>query len=96
MDPDDDVAPGEDIDLDAQEIHTLTGQHVTNAVAEEMAAEAEASGSITISVARYNAMIEELEDLKDRLSVHERTGDTVSAQELTEQLRLQRDHEQRG
>lgn len=42
MDPKDyEADPADDIDLDQAEIHTVTSQHVTNARAEQMAADAE-------------------------------------------------------
>lgn len=42
MDPKDhETDPADDIDLDRAEIHTVTGQRVTNAGAERMAADAE-------------------------------------------------------
>lgn len=34
----------------------------------------------------YHALLEEIEDLKDRLSVHERTGVTISADKLQAKL----------
>jgi len=44
-----------------------------------------------IGAARYEALLEEIEDLKDRLSVHERTGVTVSASKLRAELGLAAD-----
>jgi hypothetical protein len=42
MDPKDyEMNPAEDIDLDEQEVHTVTGRRVTSGVAAAMAAEAE-------------------------------------------------------
>lgn len=36
----------------------------------------------------YDDMIEELEDLRDRISVHERTGVTIPAEQLAAELGL--------
>lgn len=44
--------------------------------------------AIVIGAARYDAMCEEIEDLRDRLSVHERTGVTISAGKLRAELGL--------
>ncbi|QDF19772.1 RelB-like antitoxin [Mycobacterium phage LilSpotty] len=44
--------------------------------------------AVLISMERYEALHEELEDLRDRLSVHERTGVTVSADKLMAELGL--------
>ncbi len=38
--------------------------------------------AVIVSADRYNALLEEMEDLKDRLSVHERTGVTIPAEKL--------------
>lgn len=35
-----------------------------------------------------DALLEEIEDLRDRLSVHERTGDTIPADKLMTDLGL--------
>jgi antitoxin StbD len=42
--------------------------------------------AILISAARFEALIEEMEDLKDRLSVHEREGVTIAAEKLWAEL----------
>ncbi|MGU3650668.1 type II toxin-antitoxin system Phd/YefM family antitoxin [Mycolicibacterium sp. A43C] len=42
--------------------------------------------AILISVKRYDALLEEVEDLKDRVSVHERDGVTVSLDNLVAEL----------
>ena len=42
-----------------------------------------APAAVLVSAERYGALLEEVEDLKDRLSVHERTGDTIPATELS-------------
>ncbi|HEX5255609.1 MAG TPA: type II toxin-antitoxin system prevent-host-death family antitoxin [Mycobacterium sp.] len=44
--------------------------------------------AVIVSADRYQAMLEELEDLKDRLSVHERTDVTISADKLAVELGL--------
>jgi antitoxin StbD len=44
--------------------------------------------AVIVSAERYDALLDELEDLKDRLSVHERTGVTVSAEKLMAELGL--------
>jgi prevent-host-death family protein len=44
--------------------------------------------AVILSVDRYEAMLEEVEDLKDRLSIHERTGVTISAEKLAAELGL--------
>lgn len=42
--------------------------------------------AIMVGAERYDALLEEIEDLKDRLSVHERTGVTVPAEKLWAEL----------
>lgn len=37
---------------------------------------------------RADALVEEFDDVKDRLSVHERTGDTIPANKLMTDLEL--------
>jgi antitoxin StbD len=44
--------------------------------------------AVIVSADRYEAMLEEIEDLKDRLSVHEREDVTVSADKLAAELGL--------
>lgn len=44
--------------------------------------------AVLISADRYDALPEEIEDLRDRLSVHERTGVTISADKLSAELGL--------
>ncbi|WP_235852811.1 type II toxin-antitoxin system Phd/YefM family antitoxin [Mycobacterium interjectum] len=44
--------------------------------------------AVMVSADRYSAMLEEIEDLKDRLSVHERTGVTVSFHDLAAEIGL--------
>lgn len=44
--------------------------------------------AVILSADRYEAMLEEVEDLKDRLSIHERTGVTISADKLAVELGL--------
>jgi prevent-host-death family protein len=44
--------------------------------------------AVLVSAERYDDLLEELEDLRDRLSVHERTGVTVSADKLMAELGL--------
>ncbi|QLL07127.1 type II toxin-antitoxin system prevent-host-death family antitoxin [Mycobacterium vicinigordonae] len=44
--------------------------------------------AIIIGAARYDSMRDEIEDLRDRLSVHERTGVTISASKLRAELGL--------
>ncbi len=42
--------------------------------------------AMLLSAERYEALLEEIEDLKDRLSVHERDGVTVSFDNLMSEL----------
>jgi prevent-host-death family protein len=44
--------------------------------------------AVILSMDRYEAILEEVEDLKDRLSIHERTGVTISADKLAAELGL--------
>ncbi|KLI05806.1 type II toxin-antitoxin system Phd/YefM family antitoxin [Mycolicibacterium senegalense] len=44
--------------------------------------------AVLVSAERYDALLEELEDLRDRLSVHERSGITISADKLMAELGL--------
>ncbi|MGH3635870.1 type II toxin-antitoxin system prevent-host-death family antitoxin [Mycobacterium sp.] len=44
--------------------------------------------AVIVSADRYESLLEEIEDLKDRLSVHERTGVTISAEKLAAELGL--------
>lgn len=44
--------------------------------------------AVLISVERYDDLLEELEDLRDRVSVHERSGVTISADKLMAELGL--------
>ncbi len=44
--------------------------------------------AVIVSADRYEAMLEEIEDLKDRLSVHEREGVAISADKLAAELGL--------
>jgi antitoxin StbD len=44
--------------------------------------------AVIVSADRYEALLDELEDLKDRLSVHERTGVTIPAEKLLIELGL--------
>ena len=44
--------------------------------------------AVIVSADRYEAILEEIEDLKDRLSVHERTGVTIPAEKLMAELGL--------
>lgn len=44
--------------------------------------------AVLISAERYDSILEELEDLRDRLSVHERSGVTISADKLMAELGL--------
>ncbi|OCB56280.1 addiction module antitoxin [Mycobacterium vulneris] len=44
--------------------------------------------AVLISAERYDSILEELEDLRDRLSVHERSGVTISADKLMTELGL--------
>ncbi|BBZ48830.1 type II toxin-antitoxin system Phd/YefM family antitoxin [Mycobacterium heidelbergense] len=44
--------------------------------------------AVLVGAGRYDAMLEEIEDLRDRLSVHERTGVTVEAGKLWAELGL--------
>ncbi|WKW86429.1 hypothetical protein SEA_SHROOMBOI_43 [Mycobacterium phage ShroomBoi] len=47
--------------------------------------------AVLISVERYESLQEELEDLRDRLSVHERSGVTVSVDKPMAELGLSTD-----
>ncbi|CQD07376.1 Phd_YefM [Mycobacterium europaeum] len=42
--------------------------------------------AVVVSAERYEAILEEIEDLRDRLSVHERSGVTASADKLSADL----------
>lgn len=44
--------------------------------------------AVIVAADRYEALLEEIEDLKDRLSVHERTGVTIPADKLAAELGL--------
>jgi antitoxin StbD len=44
--------------------------------------------AVLLSADRYDGLMEELEDLRDRLSVYERSGVTVSADKLMAELGL--------
>lgn len=44
--------------------------------------------AVLVGAERFDALLEELEDLKDRVSVHERGGVTVSADKLAAELGL--------
>jgi prevent-host-death family protein len=44
--------------------------------------------AVVVSTRRYNALLEEIEDLKDRLSVHERDGVTVGLDKVIAELGL--------
>lgn len=52
--------------------------------------------AVLISAERYDALLEEIEDLKDRLSVHERDGVTVSLDHLVAELGIAEDIEQKS
>jgi antitoxin StbD len=41
-----------------------------------------------VSVRRYEALLEEMEDLQDRLSIHEREGLTLSLEKVSAELGL--------
>lgn len=45
--------------------------------------------AVIIGVQRHEAMLEEMEDLRDRLSVYERTGVTIDADKLWAELGLE-------
>jgi antitoxin StbD len=47
-----------------------------------------APAAVILSMDRYEAILEEVEDLKDRLSIHERTGVAISADKLAAELGL--------
>jgi PHD/YefM family antitoxin component YafN of YafNO toxin-antitoxin module len=47
--------------------------------------------AVLISAERYDDLLEELEDLRDRISVHERSGVTISADKLMAELGLAAD-----
>jgi antitoxin StbD len=47
--------------------------------------------AIIIGAERHEAMLEEMEDLRDRLSVYERTGVTIDADKLWAELGLEAD-----
>lgn len=42
--------------------------------------------AVLVSARRYDASLEQVEDLQDRLSVHERTGQTVSVDRAAARL----------
>lgn len=42
--------------------------------------------AVLVSARRYDALLEQIEDLKDRLSVHERTGETISFERAADSL----------
>jgi antitoxin StbD len=44
--------------------------------------------AVLISASRYEALLDEVEDLRDRLSVHEREGVTIRADKLVAELGL--------
>jgi antitoxin StbD len=44
--------------------------------------------AVLVSAERYDDLLEELEDLRDRISVHERSGVTISADKLMAELGL--------
>lgn len=44
--------------------------------------------AVLISAERYDDLLEEMENLRDRVSVHERSGVTVSADKLMAELSL--------
>jgi antitoxin StbD len=44
--------------------------------------------AVVLSVRRHEALIEEIEDLKDRLSIHEREGLTMSLDKVLAELGL--------
>ena len=44
--------------------------------------------AVIVSADRYESLLDELEDLKDRLSIHERTGVTIPAEKLLIELGL--------
>jgi antitoxin StbD len=44
--------------------------------------------AVIVSVDRYEALLDELEDFKDRLSVYERAGVTIPAEKLLIELGL--------
>jgi prevent-host-death family protein len=44
--------------------------------------------AVVVSTRRYNALLEEIEDLKDRLSVHEREDVTVGLDKVIAELGL--------
>lgn len=44
--------------------------------------------AVIVSAERYDALLDEMEDLRDRVSVYERTGVTVSADKLMAELGL--------
>jgi antitoxin StbD len=44
--------------------------------------------AVIVSADRYEALLDELEDLKDRLSIHERAGVTIPAEKLLIELGL--------
>lgn len=47
--------------------------------------------AVLLSAERYEALLEEIEDLKDRLSVHERDGVTVPLDHLAAELGFEND-----
>lgn len=46
------------------------------------------TAAVIVSADRYEALLDELEDLKDRLSIHERAGVTIPAEKLLIELGL--------
>lgn len=44
--------------------------------------------AVLVAMDRYDALLDEIEDLKDRLSVHEQTGVTIPADKLMAELGL--------
>lgn len=80
----------------------MTGKRITNVDAAQMATLFElvrhaadedvvlmnhsTPAAVLVAADRYDALLEEIEDLKDRLSVHERTGVTISADKLRAKL----------
>lgn len=48
-------------------------------------------GAVVMSAARYEALIEQIEDMSDRLSIYEREGVTIRLDKLTAELGLSGD-----
>lgn len=44
--------------------------------------------AVLVAMDRYDALLDEIEDLKDRISVHEQTGVTIPADKLMAELGL--------